>query len=54
MAAELVRSILFTVAELVRRHDPDFKRVLMIGCVRVGKPAKVVRIALALKLLRFA
>ena len=45
-----VRSILFVVAELVRRHNPDFtafhKRLS-----DAGKPKKVVRIALAHKLL---
>ena len=45
-----VRSILFTVAEIVRRYDPDFaafhKRLN-----DAGKPKKVVRAALAHKLL---
>jgi transposase len=45
-----VRSILFVVAEIVRRYDPDFaafhKRLK-----DAGKPRKVVRIALAHKLL---
>ncbi len=45
-----VRSILFVVAEIVRRHDPDFaafhKRLN-----DAGKPKKVIRIALAHKLL---
>jgi transposase len=45
-----VRSILFVVAEVVRRHDPDFaafhKRL-----TDAGKPKKVIRIALAHKLL---
>jgi transposase len=45
-----VRSILFVVAEVVRRHDPDFaafhKRL-----TAAGKPKKVIRIALAHKLL---
>jgi transposase len=45
-----VRSILFVVAELVRRHNPDFtafhKRLS-----DAGKPKKVIRIALAHKLL---
>ena len=45
-----LRSILFVVAEVVRRHDPDFaafhKRLS-----EAGKPKKVVRIALAHKLL---
>lgn len=47
---EAVRSILYTVAELVRRHDPDFKA--FYDTLRaVGKPPNVVRIALARKLL---
>ena len=45
-----IRSILFVVAELVRRHNPDFtafhKRLS-----DAGKPKKVIRIALAHKLL---
>ena len=45
-----VRSILFVVAEIVRRYDPDFaafhKRLK-----DAGKPRKVVRVALAHKLL---
>lgn len=45
-----VRSILFVVAEVVRRYEPDF-----IACHRrlteAGKPKKVIRIALAHKLL---
>ena len=45
-----VRSILFVVAEVVRRYDPDFA-----ACHRklndLGKPKKVIRIALARKLL---
>lgn len=45
-----VRSILFVVAEIVRRHDADFadfhKRLS-----DAGKPKKVIRIALAHKLL---
>lgn len=45
-----IRSILFVVAEVVRRHDPDFaafhKRL-----TQAGKPKKVIRIALAHKLL---
>ena len=45
-----VRSILFVVAELVRRYNPDFaafhKRLK-----DAGKPLKVIRIALAHKLL---
>lgn len=45
-----VRSILFVVAEIVRRHDPDFAafhRKLTLA----GKPKKLIRIALARKLL---
>ena len=45
-----VRSILFVVADLVRRYDPDFRdfhRRLKAS----GKPLKVVRVALAHKLL---
>lgn len=45
-----LRSVLFVVAEVVRRHDPDFaafhKRL-----TAAGKPKKVIRIALAHKLL---
>lgn len=45
-----VRDLLFVVAEIVRRHDPDFadchKRLS-----EAGKPKKVIRIALARKLL---
>ena len=45
-----VRSILFIVAEVVRRHEPDFaafhKRLR-----EAGKPKKLIRIALAHKLL---
>lgn len=45
-----IRSILFVVAELVRRHNPDFaafhKRLS-----DAGKPKKVIRVALAHKLL---
>lgn len=47
---EPVRSILFTVAELVRRHDPDFK-VFYETLRAAGKPPRVVRIAVARKLL---
>jgi transposase len=45
-----VRSVLFVVAEVVRRHDPDFAafhRRLTLA----GKAKKVIRIALAHKLL---
>ena len=45
-----IRAILFVVAEIVRRHNPDFaafhKRL-----TDAGKPKKVVRVALAHKLL---
>ncbi len=45
-----IRSILYVIAEVVRRHEPDFKE-----CHRrltaAGKPKKVIRIALARKLL---
>lgn len=47
---EAVRSILYTVAELVRRHEPDFK-VFHDRLRAAGKPPNVVRIALARKLL---
>lgn len=47
---EAVRSILYTVAELVRRYDPDFK-AFYERLRAAGKPARVVRIALARKLL---
>lgn len=47
---EPVRSVLYIVAELVRRHDPDFK-AFYETLRAAGKPAKVVRIALARKLL---
>lgn len=47
---EGVRSILFVVAELVRRYDPDF-RAFHQRLKAAGKPAKVVRTALAHKLL---
>jgi len=45
-----VRSILFVVADLVRRHDPDFKAFHQ-KLSKAGKPKKVIRIALAHKLL---
>jgi len=45
-----IRAILFVVAEIVRRHNPDFaafhKRLS-----EAGKPKKVIRVALAHKLL---
>jgi transposase len=46
---EGVRSLLFVVAEVVRRHDPDFKAFHQRLCA-AGKPKKVVRIALGRKL----
>jgi transposase len=45
-----VRDILFVVAEIVRRHDPDF-RDFHRKLSQAGKPKKVIRIALARKLL---
>jgi transposase len=45
-----VRDILFVVAEIVRRHDPDF-RTFHRKLSQAGKPKKVIRIALARKLL---
>lgn len=45
-----VRSVLFVVAEIVRRHNPDF-RDFHRRLTEAGKPKKVVRIALARKLL---
>jgi transposase len=45
-----VRSILYVVAEVVRRYDPDFKKIYQKLC-DAGKPKKVVRTALARKLL---
>lgn len=45
-----VRSILFVVAEVVRRHDPDFA-AFHRKLSDAGKPKKVIRIALAHKLL---
>lgn len=47
---EAVRSILYMVAELVRRYDPDFK-AFHARLRAAGKPPNVVRIALAHKLL---
>lgn len=47
---EQVRSSLFVVAELVRRHDPDFKAFHQ-RLSDAGKPKKVIRIALAHKLI---
>lgn len=45
-----VRSILFVVAGLVRRHDPDFAAVHK-RLTQAGKPKMVIRIALARKLM---
>jgi transposase len=45
-----VRSILFVVAEIVRRHDPDFAAFHQ-KLTMAGKPKKVIRVALAHKLL---
>jgi transposase len=45
-----VRDILFVVAEVVRRHDPDFQ-AFHRKLSQAGKPKKVIRIALAHKLL---
>jgi transposase len=45
-----VRSILFVVAELVRRHEPDFRKFHQT-LTAAGKPKKVIRVALARKLL---
>ena len=45
-----VRSILFVVAGLVRRYDPDFA-AFQERLAAAGKPKKVIRIALAHKLL---
>lgn len=47
---EGVRSILFVVAELVRRYDPDFA-AFHRRLSDAGKPKKLIRIALAHKLL---
>jgi transposase len=44
------RSVLFVVAEIVRRHDPDFAAFHQ-RLTDAGKPKKVIRIALAHKLL---
>ena len=45
-----VRDILFVVASVVRRHDPDFAAFHQ-RLSAAGKPLKVIRIALAHKLL---
>lgn len=47
---ESVRAILFVVAELVRRYDADFK-AFHARLTRAGKAKKVIRVALAHKLL---
>lgn len=47
---EGVRSILFVVAEIVRRHDPDFA-AFHATLSKAGKPKKLIRVALARKLL---
>jgi len=47
---ESVRSILYVVVQVVRRHDADFA-ALYAKLRAAGKPEKVVRIALARKLL---
>jgi transposase len=47
---EGVRSILFVVAEIVRRYDADFKAFYQRLC-EAGKKKKVIRVALARKLL---
>ncbi len=45
-----VRSVLFIVAEVVRRYDPDFHAFAQ-RLKAAGKPPKVIRVALAHKLL---
>ena len=45
-----VRSILFVVADVVRRHDPDFA-AFHRKLSDAGKPKKLIRVALARKLL---
>jgi transposase len=45
-----IRANLFMVAEIVRRYDPDFA-AFRARLIAAGKPRKVVRIALAHKLL---
>jgi len=47
---ESVRSILYMVGQVVRRYDPDFKSFYETLKAK-GKPHKVIRIALARKLL---
>jgi transposase len=45
-----VRSVLFVVAEVVRRHNPDFAQ-LHQRLTALGKPKKAIRVAIARKLL---
>ena len=45
-----VRAILFVVAEVIRRHDPDFAEAHR-KMNALGKPKKVIRVALARKLI---
>ena len=45
-----IRAILFVIADVVRRHEPDF-RAFHRTLSEAGKPKKVIRIALARKLL---
>lgn len=45
-----LRGILFVVAEIVRRHDPDFADAHR-RLSEAGKPKKVIRVALARKLI---
>jgi transposase len=45
-----LRSILFVVAEIVRRYEPDFNKFHQT-LTAAGKPKKVIRVALARKLL---
>jgi transposase len=45
-----VRSLLYVVAEIVRRHDPDFA-ACHARLTQAGKPKKLIRVALARKLL---
>lgn len=47
---EGVRSILFVIAKVVRRYDPDFAAFHQ-RLSRAGKPNKVIRVAIARKLL---
>ena len=45
-----IRALLFVVAGLVRRHDPDFA-AFHAKLSQAGKPPRVIRVALARKLL---